>query len=177
MLLLLPGAVAPHEHDTAPYNRLYVRDRSYIATNCQAPHKTATGYNAYAGLGPGRRSFSKYSRTACSVVNQFRPTFTPSISPRCSNRRIQATERPVRSWASVTEMSWDVKSSRDCDPSFSPDTAPFFSCVAVFPSECATDLTNHARRKVACQIYRCPLCLGCGFFLCNHGEGLRTPIR
>lgn len=44
------------------------------------------------------------------MVNQFRPTLTPSMSPLISSLRRKPVERPLVLEASVTEMSFEVRS-------------------------------------------------------------------
>ena len=47
------------------------------------------------GFGPGRRSRARYSLTAWAVVTQFRPSFTPHMSPRLTRSRRWLADSPL----------------------------------------------------------------------------------
>jgi hypothetical protein len=59
----------------------------------------------YFGFGPGLIPRARYTITACSVVNQFLPSFLPQISPLVTNRRKWLGDNPLISVARLREIN------------------------------------------------------------------------
>lgn len=116
---------------------------TFVGTNCQNRIRARRwSVGQPLGLGPGRRSRLRYSRTAAAVVSQLRgPTLTPAISPRRNKRRMKLGVSPLRRAASVTEMNCAAISAGNSPSSLSVVTAVTLGaqalaepCRSVYPA-------------------------------------------